>query len=147
MTAVTAWLEYRVTARRPWALRVYADGRVEEYSDERLEFIDGDFKPMAMPLEWRATTRLTSSETERLQNLVREVGFFQLPERAASDDRVSDGAVIEWLVELDGRRHQVRARGPEAGRLSELETLRLALEQMTAEAYQRDAAGSESTAL
>lgn len=146
MTATTAWLEYRVTAQRDWALRVYADGQVDEYSDERLEFVDGDFKPIALPLEWRGLTRLTAQEVGQLRDMVRQLDFFQLPERLDAGSAVLDGAAIAWTIELDGRRHRVSGRGPEAGRHPELEALRVTLERMTAEALQRDAAGPASEA-
>ncbi len=146
MTVAAAWLEYHVTAQRDWALRVYADGRVDEYSDERLEFVDGDFRPVALPLEWRRLTRLTAPELGQLRDMVRQLDFFELPERLDAATDVLDGAAIAWTIELDGRRHRVSGRGPEAGRHPELEALRVTLERMTAEALQRDAAGSTDAA-
>lgn len=134
-------LELRIQTQRVWGTRLYTDGRVDEYSDQRITFVDGQFHYRDQPPEWRALTRYSPEEVARLEDLIRSTGALDLPARLEPAQPVLDGTIMIWDFWLDGRHHRVETHGTEANRHPALETLRRALERTTAEALRRAGAG------
>ena len=134
-------LEVMVTTRSTWGMRVYEDGQVDEYSDQETRFADGDFVTRSIPPMWRTLTRLNPDELETLKSQLRESGYFELPSQLMEDRPVQDGVWTRWTVELDGRRHTVTARGPEAANHPILADLRDAVQTLAADALRRENSG------
>jgi hypothetical protein len=131
-------LEYRHEGNKNWAMRFYQDGLVEEYSDTRMEFKDGDFVSHEIPLAWRELTHLIPDEYEQVVGAIRKVDFFQLPERIGARE-VKDGILFIWTAHLDGHTRTVEARGSAASAHPALKQLSQMVQEVTGQAFKRQA--------
>lgn len=132
-------LEYRQEGRKTWSMRFYQDGRVEEYSDEMVEFKDGQFITHAIPLEWRDVTVLVPVEMAKVNKALREADFFNLPAQFGDASQVKDGTVFTWTANLEGKSKTVRAVGGEAANHPALKQLSEMIQDVTADAFEREA--------
>jgi len=130
-------LVYQHEGRQPWALRFYASGLVKEYSDSEMEFRGGEFVTRPIPLAWRKTAQLTPEELQQVIDTIRAVDFFQLPDRIGGP-RPVDGMEFVWTACLDGQKKTVRAVGPQATDHPALYRLRVLVQEVLAQAAQRD---------
>lgn len=131
-------IELMVRTSRVWGTRVFADGRIHEYTDREVRFVDGQFQEKTIPLTWRPLTQLTAEERQQLAQIIDEIGFFGFPAQVAQPNRQLDGATVVWQVRLHGKVHQVKRQGTSASMEPGLEQLRKLIEQLTAVALRRD---------
>jgi len=132
-------LQYVMYGKHTWGTRVFANGHVDEYSDQIVDFTeDGDFKTRSVPLEWRSRTQLSADEMRRLNEAIRRSDILTLPTRLEPAGTVRDGSTTVWTIELDGKRHEITARGTEQARHPTLEALRSEFEEIVADALNRD---------
>ena len=131
--------QYVRRAQGVWGTRVFADGLVEEYSDEEIDFSEaGQLIARAVPLAWRFRAQLTPAETQRLVNAIRQSLFFTLPVQFTTPPPALDGATVVWSAALDGEQHEVTTRGHAQERHPTLEGLRVLFEELVADALNRD---------
>lgn len=132
-------LEHTLHHRTPWAIRFYADGRVEEYSDQVMRFENDQIVTHQQPLEWRPLTKLSDEELDSLKDAVRQSGILSLPAQVGNPNQVQDGAVAEWYARLGERENRVAAWEPEASENPGLKELSVAIQTITAAAFNREA--------
>lgn len=135
-------LQQIVLTRSAWGARVFADGRVDEYSDEETAPGDDFSQTLDVAPEWRSLTKLPQEEVERLRSEIRDSGFFNLPSRIEPSRHVYDGVTTSWRADLDGVRHEVTARGSEGQRA--LQKLNDLLQELIGEALNREADGKKA---
>lgn len=131
-------LEHTLKKRSPWAIRFYADGRVEEYSDQEMVFENNEIITRSLPLEWRPLTLLSAEELEALKDAIRQSGILELPEKVGDAQRVRDGAVSEWYARLGGKEIRLTAWEPDASQHPGLKELSVAIQTITAAAFNRE---------
>jgi len=132
-------LEYRQDGRKTWAVRFYLDGLVEEFSDSKMEYKRGKFTTHPIPLAWRVLTHLSPTELEKVVAALRRSDFLSLPEKLGDSTRVMDGTLSTWTVILDGQQKVVRATGAEATHYPAIKLLREMVQEVTADAFNREA--------
>lgn len=131
-------LEHSLLKRSPWAIRFYQDGRVEEYSDQVMVFENNQVVTHQQPLEWRPLTILSDDELEALKDAIRQSDILNLPERVGQPVDVADGAVAEWYARLGDRENRLTAWEPQASNHPGLIELSVAIQTITAAAFNRD---------
>ena len=131
-------LEHTLRKRSPWAIRFYADGHVEEYSDQEMVFENNEIVTHSLPLEWRPLTRLSKEELDALKDAIRQSGILELPEKVGDSQRVMDGAVSEWYAHLDDHENRLTAWEPQASKHPGLKELSVAIQTITAAAFNRE---------
>jgi len=132
-------LQYVMYGQHTWGTRVFADGRVDEYSDQEVDLTeDGDLKTRPVPLEWRSRTQLSAAEVQRLTDAVHRSQILDLPARLEPSGTVHDGSTTVWTINLDCKHHEVTARGSQQAKHPNLETLRTTFEDIVADALNRD---------
>lgn len=131
-------LEYRQEGRNTWAIRFYQDGLVKEYSDSEMAFENDKMVTHARPLAWRELARLSSSELEKLLADLKSVDFFSLPEQMGDPKRVKDGIQFTWTLKMGGQKKTVLAFGPEASTHPALKKLSGLIQDVTANAFDRE---------
>lgn len=129
-------LEYRHEGNKAWAMRFYQDGLVEEYSNVKMEFKDGDFVTDEIPLDWRELTHLDAAELKQVVDALHKADFFELPERIGGRE-VRDGTLFVWTARLDGKTRTVEARGSMASANPALKLLSTMVQEVTAQAFKR----------
>ena len=132
-------LEYRQEGRKTWAIRFYKDGRVKEFSDSSMAFENDEIVTRLVPLAWREIARLSSAELTKFTTALRQAGLFSLPAQLGAIGRVKDGTQSTWIVNLDGQEKTVLAVEPEASEHPALKSLREMIQEITADAFDRDA--------
>jgi hypothetical protein len=132
-------LEYRQEGRKAWAIRFYEDGLVKEYSDSTMAFEDDQIVTHALPLAWRKLTRLSSTELEKLASALRQSGFFSLPQQVGDPKGVMDATWFTWMINLDGQKKTVQAVGSQASANPVLKMLSKLIQEVTADAFDRQA--------
>lgn len=131
-------LEHTLHHRSPWAIRFYQDGHVEEYSDQTMSFENDQIVTREQPLEWRPLTRLSTEELDSLKDAIRQSGILTLPSQVGSPQQVLDGAVSEWYARLGDRENRLSAWEPQASQHPGLKELSVAIQTITAAAFNRD---------
>ena len=139
-------LEYRQEGRKTWAIQFYQDGLVKEYSDSIMAFENDKIVTHSRPLAWREMTRLSPAELAKVVAALRKANFFSLPEQVGDPKRVKDGTQYTWTVNLEGQKRTVRAAGPEVSANPGLKILGEMIQEVTADAFDRQAGekGSKS---
>lgn len=122
------YVEYLVQTRSTWGTRLKADGATEEWSD---------------PGGWQPLVQVSPDEVAGFAALVRDGGFFALPEEIGGAEAPEDAALLTWTVELDGRRHRVAARESSSNRNPVLRDLDAELQRIVGEALNREADAAE----
>ena len=130
-------LELLVKTKTEWGTRIYADGRVTEYSDRAVSFDGTDFVTERVPLQWRPLTHLSKDELDRLRAAIHDAHFFTLPARVEPDPRLRDGTHSTWTVTLDGKQHRVAAHEAGPTQNAALQALSKTVQELTAAALQR----------
>jgi hypothetical protein len=131
-------LEYRQEGRKTWAIRFYQDGLVREYSDSKMTFENGKIVTHSRPLAWRKLTQLKPAEMEKVHAALRKADVFSLPEQVGDPKRLKDGTRYSWKVYLEGREKTVTAFGPEASNSPGLKLLGEMIQEVTADAFDRE---------
>lgn len=131
-------LEHVMHHGSPWAIRFYQDGRVEEYSDQTLDFENDQIVTNTQPLEWRPLTKLSVEELESLKDAIRQSGILALPNQVGSPEQVMDGAISEWYAHLGERENRLSAWEPQASQHPGLKELSVAIQTITAAAFNRE---------
>lgn len=131
-------LEHTLHHRTPWAIRFFADGRVEEYSDQVMVFENDQIVTRQQPLEWRPLTQLSPEELDSLKDAIRHSGILTLPKQVGNPKQVQDGAVAEWYARLGERENRISAWEPEASEDPGLKELGVAIQTITAAAFNRE---------
>jgi hypothetical protein len=139
-------LEYRQEGRKTWAIQFYRDGLVKEYSDSSMAFENDKIVTHSRPLAWRELARLSPAELAKVLAALRKADFFSLPEQVGDPKRVKDGTQYTWMVNLEGQKKTVLAVGPEASANPGLKILGEMIQEVTADAFDRQAGekGSDS---
>lgn len=137
-------LEYRQEGRKTWAIRFYQDGLVKEYSDSEMVFENEKIVTHARTLAWRELARLTPAEMEKLLAALRKADFFSLPEQMGDPNRLKDGIRFTWKMNLDGQQKTVMAFGPEVSNSPALKLLGEMIQEVTADAFDREAGEMKS---
>jgi len=132
-------LEYRQDGRKTWAIRFYQNGLVKEYSASAMAFEDGKIVTHPRPLTWRAIAHLSPAELDKFVATLRKADFFSLPEKLGDSTRVMDGSQSTWIVNLDGQQKTVIATGAEASTNPTIKLLRDMIQEVTADAFNRQA--------
>ena len=132
-------LEYRQDGRKTWAIRFFHSGVVREYSDSRMEFKNGEIVTRPMPLAWREIARLTAGEMDKLLATLRKANFFSLPGQVGDTKGIMDATTFTWTVHMDGQEKTVTAAGSEASNHPALKLLREMIQEVTADAFDRQA--------
>ena len=136
--ALDLLLEYRQDGRKTWAIRFYRNGLVKEYTDSEMAFESGKIITNPKPLAWREIARLSPAELDKFLAAIRKVDFFSLPDKVGDSQRVSDASQSTWIVNLDGKKKTVQAAGSEASNHPALKMLREMVQEVTAEAFDRE---------
>jgi hypothetical protein len=131
-------LEHTLHKASPWAIRFYQDGRVEEYSDQFMAFENNQIVTHTQPPEWRPLTVLSKDELEALKDAIRDSGILSLPEKVGDPQLVMDGAVAEWYARLGDKENRLSAWEPQASNHPGLKELSVAIQTITASAFNRD---------
>jgi hypothetical protein len=139
MTKAELLLEHSLKGHEDWQVRIYRDGRVEEYSDRYMTYEDGEFITHRQRLKWRPLTTLSPEEMERLIGVLRSSNFFEMPDSLGDRARISDGTLATWSADLDGKRKTVTALGSQATNHPALKLLGETFDMITANAFRRDA--------
>ena len=139
MTQPEILLERKTEGRRPWAQRIYRDGRVEDYTDRDMDFENDEFVEIRIPLKWRQRTVLLPEEIEELITLVHSSGFLDLPASLSAEGKQFDASTTTWLVNLPEGTKIVAAVGRHATENPAIKQLRETITRLTAGAYRRDA--------
>lgn len=121
-------VEYIVQSRSTWGTRLQADGATAEWSDAG---------------GWQPLVRVSPDEVAGFAALVRDGGFFALPEEIGGAQAPEDAALLTWTIELDGRRHRVAAREASSSRNPVLRDLDAELQRIVGEALNREADAAE----
>jgi hypothetical protein len=137
--ALDLLLEYRQDGRKTWAIRFYQNGLVKEYNDSEMTFENGKIVTHTRPLAWREIARLSRAELDKFLAAIRKVDFFSLPDKVGDSQRMSDASQSTWIVNLDGQKKTVRAAGSEASTNPALKLLREMIQEVTADAFDREA--------
>src|SRR5579859_1608191 len=139
MTDQRPLLQYVLTTgQRTWGTRLFADGRVEEYSNVGVVVRDdGNFAAHGQPLKWRRRAQLTPAEVQQLTQVIAGSDFFDLPAQLGAPGQVRDGSTIVWTLSAGGKQHEVTAYGPDQQSQPTLEKLRTTFEAMVTEALNR----------
>jgi hypothetical protein len=132
-------LEYRQEGRKTWAIRFYQNGLVKEYNDSEMTFEDGKIVTHSRPLAWREIARLSPAELDKFLAAIRKADFFSLPEKVGNPAKIMDGTASTWIVNLDGQSKTVLAAGSEASTNPAIKLLREMIQQVTADAFDRQA--------
>ena len=132
-------LEHSLKGREDWQVRVYHDGRVEEHSDRYMTYEDGEFITHRQRPKWRPLTTLSAEELERLIGVLRSTDFFGMPNSLGDRARISDGTLVTWSANLDGKKKTVTAIGSQATHHPALKLLGETLDLINASAFDRDA--------
>jgi hypothetical protein len=132
-------LEHSLEGRDDWQVRVYRDGRVEEYSERYMTYEDDEFITHQPPPKWRPLTTLSPEELERLISVLRSSDFFEMPDSLGDRDRILDGTLVTWSGYLDGKSKTVTAIGSQATHHPALKLLGETFDLITAAAFRRDA--------
>ncbi|MGD0003982.1 MAG: hypothetical protein ABSE06_07120 [Anaerolineaceae bacterium] len=132
-------LEYRQDGRKTWAIRFYQNGLVQEYSDSEMAFVDGKIVTHSRPMAWREIAHLSHTELEKVIVTLRQSDFFSLPGKVGDSRRIMDGAQFTWTVNLDGQLKKVIATGEEASTNRTIKLLRDMIQEVTANAFDREA--------
>jgi len=131
-------IEYRQTGRKTWAIRIYQNGLVKEYTDSEMAFEDGKIVTHSRPLAWREIARLSSPELDKVFTALRKADFFSLPDKVGDPKRIMDGSQSTWIVNLEGQQKTVLAAGAEATNNPALKLLREMIQEVTADAFDRE---------
>jgi hypothetical protein len=131
-------LEHILHHRSPWAIRFYQDGRVDEYSDQTVRFENDQIVTHEQPPEWRPLTHLSVDELDALKDAIRQSGILALPKQVGNPEQVMDGAVAEWYARLGERENRLSAWEPQASEHPGLKELSVAIQTITASAFNRD---------
>jgi hypothetical protein len=137
-------LEYRQEGRKTWAIQFYQDGLVKEYSDTSMAFENDKIVTHSRPLAWRELVRLSPAELAKVLAALRKADFFSLPEQVGDPNRVKDGTRYTWIANLEGQKRTVRVVGPEASANPGLKILGEMIQQVTADAFDRQAGEKDS---
>jgi hypothetical protein len=122
-----------------WGTRVFANGRVDAYTDREVSFTDAaEFRARLLPLRWRSRTQLSATDIQKLRKIITDSEFFRLPSLIGGEVVVQDGSKTVWNICLNGKTHEVIANGADAARDPTLENLRVTFETFVAEALSRD---------
>ncbi len=132
-------LEYRQEGRKTWAIRFYQNGLVKEYNDSEMAFEDGKIVTHSRPLAWREIAHLSPAELDKFLAAIRKADFFSLPEKVGKPAKIMDGTASTWIVNLDGQHKTIQATGPEASNHPALKLLRETIQEVTADAFDRQA--------
>jgi hypothetical protein len=126
-------VQYLVRGPATWGLRVLADGRVEELSNEAPG--EAETRGASAPPTWRALTRLAPDGLERLRAVLRRADFAALPHHAPPPEAGEDTVVTTWDIDLDGGHHTITTIGREEGQHPTLESWRAALDNLLRAAF------------
>jgi hypothetical protein len=137
--ALDLLLEYRQGGRQTWAIRFYQNGLVKEYNDSEMTFEDGKIVTHPRPLAWREIARLSPAELDKFLAAIRKADFFFLAEKVGNPAQIMDGSQSTWIVNLDGQHKTIQASGPEASNHPALKMLREMIQEVTADAFDRQA--------
>ncbi|MCJ7626634.1 MAG: hypothetical protein MUO76_24335 [Anaerolineaceae bacterium] len=139
MKQVELLLEHSLEGREDWRVRIYCDGRVEEYSDRYMTYEEGEFITHQQRPKWRPLTTLSAEEMERLIGVLRSSDFFEMPDSLGDRDRILDGTLVTWSASLDGKKKTVTALGSQATHHPALKLLGETFDLISASAFKRDA--------
>jgi hypothetical protein len=137
--ALDLLLEYRQDGSKNWAIRFYQNGLVKQYSDSEMNFEDGKIVTHPLPPAWREIARLSPAELDKFLAAMRKADLFSLPEKIGHPNRIMDGVASTWIVNLDGQKKTIQATGPEASNNPALKLLREMIQEITADAFDRQA--------
>lgn len=132
-------LEHSLEGHEDWRVRVYRDGRVEEFSDRYMTYDGGEFITHQQRPKWRPLTTLSSEEMEKLISALRSSDFFEMPDTLGDRARISDGTLVTWSGYLDGKKKTVIAMSSQATHHPALKLLGETLDQINASAFRRGA--------
>ena len=131
-------LEYRQNGRKTWAIRFYQNGLVKEYNDSEMKFEGGKIVTHIRPLAWREVARLSSAELAKFIAALRKANLFSLPEKVGDSKQIMDGTQSTWIVNLDSQHKTILATGAEATNNPALKLMREMIQEVTAEAFDRE---------
>lgn len=89
-------VEYLVRGRSSWGMRLHANGRADEWTAAG---------------GWQPLVQADPAEVAALVNMAARDGYLALPEIVGPADAPDDGTQLSWMIEVDGSRHHVTARG------------------------------------
>jgi hypothetical protein len=137
--ALDLLLEYRQEGRKDWAIRFYQNGVVKQYSDSEMTFENDKIVTHSLPPAWREIARLSPAEQDKFLAAIRKADLFSLPDKIGYPTRIKDGTESTWIVNLDGQKKTIQAAGPEASNNPALKLLREMIQDITADAFDRQA--------
>ena len=132
-------LEYRQDGSKNWAIRFYQNGLVKQYSDSEMTFEGGKIVTHSLAPAWREIAHLSPAELGKFLAALRKADLFSLPEKIGYPTRIMDGVASTWIVNLDGKKKTIQAAGPEASNNPALKLLRDMIQEVTADAFDRQA--------
>lgn len=137
--ALDLLLEYRQGGRQTWAIRFYQNGLVKEYNDSAMAFEDGKIVTHSRPLAWREIAHLSPAELNKFVAALRKADFFSLPDKLGDPNRAKDAPQFTWIANLDGQHKTVLAVGEQASANPAIKLLREMIQEVTADAFDRQA--------
>jgi hypothetical protein len=104
-----------------------------------MAFENGEIVTHSRPLAWREIAHLSPAELDKFVSALRKADFFSLPEKVGDSTRIMDATQSTWMVNLDGKKKTVQAAGAEATSNPALKLLREMVQEVTADAFDREA--------